>query len=74
MKWDEWRGSLDCRKTMLIKRYLKLLRECNFAAYDLPLANTPELMRGKTKRRATLAAKRLMQKSRDLWRLLAGLE
>ena len=61
-------------KQQQIQRYLKLLTECNCAAYDLPLANTPELMRGQTKRRATLAAKRLMQKSRDLWRLLAGLE
>lgn len=57
-----------------IRRYLKLLGQCSRAVDDLPLANIPELMRGQTKRRATLAAKRLMQRSRDLWRLLSGLE
>jgi len=56
-----------------IRRYRKLTGECGQAHDDLPLANVPELMRGQTKRRATLAAKRLMQKSRELWRLLSGL-
>jgi hypothetical protein len=57
-----------------VSRYLKLLAECGRAHYDLPLANSPELLRGQTKRRATLAAKRLMGRSRDLWCLLQGLD
>ncbi len=57
-----------------IRRYLRLIGRCDRAVFDMPLANTPELLRGQTKRRATLAAKRLMQTSRELWLLLAGLE
>lgn len=55
-----------------IKRYHKLLGEIHRAHFDMPLTNQPEMLAGRTKRRATLAAKRLMQTSRDLYRLLAG--
>jgi|GEM_PF-3811899 len=53
-----------------LRKYHNLLRDCVHACDGLPFGYSTEFMRGQVKRRTTLTAKRLMQKSRELWRLL----
>lgn len=54
------------------QRYRRLIGRCDRALVDIAILPVSEL-RGHMKRRATLAAKRLMQDSRALWALLAGI-